>query len=615
MSLKNNTLLQGGKYKIIRFINSGGFGCTYEAEHTLFKTHVAIKEFFKEDLCNRDERTNKVSVGVRSKAETVAKLKKKFLEEATSVFQMKHPGIVRVIDIFEENGTAYYVMDFIDGCSLSDLVKRRGKLPEKEALHYILQVIDALQYVHSRNRLHLDIKPGNIMVDKQDRAILIDFGASKHYNEDSGKQDSTLLGVNTPGYTPVEQVAKKFSKFNPATDIYALGATLYKLLTGITPMESILRADEDDENEIFDDLPPALSASTRKALMAAMQIKSINRPQSITEFKKMLDADITDDENTHFDNYDDSDDTNDSTILDENLGKKKKNGAKTLNMVKIICGLIPLLIVGFIALYALGTMIMENGNNTTKITESKIVSKQEPSRISEKNSKPQEREIYFNDYSSLKIGDYMYADGSFAHKLYQGKQAIGLIFSLKTSPTEKKQGFCKGVIVALKDAGSGSWGEEDLDLGYPHDNIVKGLYSEKIISTVKKDLDGYKYSKSSKVNKFEAFKIAKSYKVQIPVKSTGWYLPSVGQMAAILENINGFTFNTHPDGYTDILLNKGPNFKSNPLNFDLDAYEYWTSSERSKYYAWVYQPHAFGTGTLESGRKGMDGKIRAVAAF
>lgn len=293
MHLSNNTLLQRGKYRIIRFINKGGFGCTYEAEHTLFNTHVAIKEFFKEDMCNRDERTNMVSVGVQSKVEVVAKLKKKFMEEATAVFQMRHPGIVRVIDIFEENGTAYYVMDFIDGCSLEDLVERHGRLPEREALGYILQVADALQYVHGCNRLHLDIKPNNIMVDRHGKAILIDFGASKHYNENSGKQDSTLLGINTPGYTPVEQAARNFSKFNPATDIYALGATLYKLLTAITPMASILRADEGDENEIFNYLPSSLSASTRKAVIAAMQIKSINRPQNIEEFKKILGVNTT----------------------------------------------------------------------------------------------------------------------------------------------------------------------------------------------------------------------------------------------------------------------------------------------------------------------------------
>ena len=334
MSLRNNTLLQGGKYKIIRFINSGGFGCTYEAEHTLFKTHVAIKEFFKDDLCNRDERTNKVSVGVRSKAETVAKLKKKFLEEATSVFQMKHPGIVRVIDIFEENGTAYYVMDFIDGCSLSDLVKRRGKLPEKEALHYILQVVEALQYVHARNRLHLDIKPGNIMVDKHGRAILIDFGASKHYNENSGKQDSTLLGINTPGYTPVEQAARNFSKFNPATDIYALGATLYTLLTGIPPTASILRADEDDENEIFNYLPSSVSTSTKKALEAAMQIRSINRPQNLEEFKKMLGADIANQEKTVYDDLEEK--VEDTVVNVEEAATNKKRKTVSVKQHKTV---------------------------------------------------------------------------------------------------------------------------------------------------------------------------------------------------------------------------------------------------------------------------------------
>jgi len=290
--LKSNTLLQGGKYKILSFISSGGFGCTYEAVHTILKTRVAIKEFFKDDFCNRDEKTNRVTVGVQSKVEVVAKLKKKFLEEATSVFNMKHPGIVRVTDLFEENGTAYYVMDFIDGSSLGDLLKSRGKLPEKEALVYILQVVDALQYVHARNRLHLDIKPGNIMIDKHGKAILIDFGASKHYKENSGEQESTLLGVNTPGYTPLEQFAKSFSKFNPATDIYALGATLYKLLTGTTPPNVIYRVD----NDILRPLPSTVSEPTRNAVTAAMQIKSLDRPQNLEEFKKILGVDIAENE-------------------------------------------------------------------------------------------------------------------------------------------------------------------------------------------------------------------------------------------------------------------------------------------------------------------------------
>ncbi|MCD7721395.1 MAG: serine/threonine protein kinase, partial [Prevotellaceae bacterium] len=234
MHLKDGTLLQGGRYRIVRFLSSGGFGCTYEAVHTQFRSRVALKEFFISDFCNRDEGTGTVSLATKSKRELVEKLKGKFLDEARSVFRMQHEHIVRVMDVFEENGTAYYAMDFIEGQSLADMVRQRSSLPEGEAVGYIRQVADALAYVHSLNRLHLDVKPGNIMVNKGGKAILIDFGTSKQYDEVSGENTSTLMG-RTPGFAPPEQMDNSVGKFIPATDIYALGATLYKLLTGITP--------------------------------------------------------------------------------------------------------------------------------------------------------------------------------------------------------------------------------------------------------------------------------------------------------------------------------------------------------------------------------------------
>ena len=134
MSLSVNTFLQDGKYRIVRFISSGGFGCTYEAEHVMFCKRVAIKEFFAKDFCNRDEETAFVTVGTTSKKGLVEKLKKKFIDEARSIFDLHHPGIVRVTDVFEENGTAYYVMDYIEGKSLQDIVNEEGVLPESRAL-------------------------------------------------------------------------------------------------------------------------------------------------------------------------------------------------------------------------------------------------------------------------------------------------------------------------------------------------------------------------------------------------------------------------------------------------------------------------------------------------
>ncbi|MGM9860860.1 MAG: serine/threonine protein kinase, partial [Muribaculaceae bacterium] len=220
MPLNIGTLLQGGKYKIVRFISSGGFGCTYEAEHTMLKGRVAIKEFFVSDLCNRDSDTGHVSVGITSKVALFNKLRRKFVDEAVALFHLAHPGIVHVSDVFEENGTAYFVMDFIKGRSLADIVHQEGPMSEARALGYIRQVCAALNYVHSQNRLHLDIKPQNIMVDGADRAILIDFGASKQYDEESGENTSSLLGL-TPGYAPPEQSSQDLQHFYPATDIYA----------------------------------------------------------------------------------------------------------------------------------------------------------------------------------------------------------------------------------------------------------------------------------------------------------------------------------------------------------------------------------------------------------
>lgn len=292
MYLLENSLLQGGKYRIVRFISSGGFGNTYEGVHVLLKKRVAIKEFFVKDFCNRNEATFEVTVGITSKAALVKKLKTKFLEEAQSVSTLKHHHIVNVHDVFEENGTAYYVMDYIEGSSLNDMVKASGALYEEKALKYILQVADALKYVHARNRLHLDIKPANIMIDDEDNAILIDFGVSKQYDEEDGENTSTLLG-RTPGYAPLEQMGNDVIRFYPSTDIYALGATLYKILTGITPPSATLLASGDE----LIPLPVSLSENVRNAVYQAMLTNKTKRPQTIDEFVEIIakhaDEDIT----------------------------------------------------------------------------------------------------------------------------------------------------------------------------------------------------------------------------------------------------------------------------------------------------------------------------------
>ena len=283
MNLPVGTLLRGGTYRIVRFIDSGGFGRTYEAEHLMLQKRVAIKEFFVKDFCARNENTSYVVVGIKSKEPLVDKLKSKFVDEARAVSRFRHAGIVQVSDVFEENGTAYYVMDYIEGSSLKDIVRSEGPLSERRALKYIFQVADALKYVHEHNRLHLDVKPGNIMVDGSDNAILIDFGTSKQYDEVSGENTSTLLG-HTPGYAPPEQMSKSVMNFLPATDIYALGAALYNLLTGKTPPD----ANDRISGTMLDPLPASVSDCVRRAVEESMRLNKSQRPQCIEEFLAIL---------------------------------------------------------------------------------------------------------------------------------------------------------------------------------------------------------------------------------------------------------------------------------------------------------------------------------------
>lgn len=317
MNLPVGTLLHGGTYKIIRQISSGGFGITYEAEHVMLRKRVAIKEFFVMDFCNRDDETSHVTVGTQGKVALVSKLKKKFVEEAQAIGRLDHPNIVRVSDVLEENGTAYYVMDYIDGLSLGDIVKRQGSIPEASALRYIRQVAEALKYVHAHHRLHLDIKPGNIMVDKNtDKAILIDFGTSKQYDEAGGENTSTLLG-KTPGYAPVEQMGNAIIDFTPATDIYALGATLYKILTGETPTDSTLRAGGIDLRPI----PDSISDGTKACILKSMQMVISERPQSMDEFLRLLPEKV---------NFPAGED-NDPTLIDPHVEKESKKGEASVD--------------------------------------------------------------------------------------------------------------------------------------------------------------------------------------------------------------------------------------------------------------------------------------------
>lgn len=278
--LKPGSTLQNGRYTITRMIGAGGFGCTYEVSSG--NNRYCVKEFFMSQNCTRNAQTGMVSIINTSQIDLVNRSKKKFLEEATVLRMMQHPSIVHVVDIFEENGTAYFVMDYIEGQSLQALVCNSGPINEAEAISYMQQVANALEFVHRNNRLHLDIKPDNIMIDPYGRAILIDFGASKFIDKDSAQQTSAVF--QTPGYAPLEQVNADVNLFGPYTDIYGIGATFYKALSGVTPLSSPERADGSELAPLPDNISPA----TRNAVMEALQLNRRKRPQSAKAFIEMI---------------------------------------------------------------------------------------------------------------------------------------------------------------------------------------------------------------------------------------------------------------------------------------------------------------------------------------
>ena len=285
MNLKQGTLLQGGRYRIEKVLGQGGFGITYLAEQTSLNDKVAIKEFFMKEHCNRNAGTSQVTVGSTGSHGLVENFRNKFIKEARNIRKLRHHNIVNIIDVFEENGTAYYVMEYLEGGNLDSRVKSNGPLDEATAVACIRQVADALAEVHSNKLLHLDLKPENIMLNGKGEAVLIDFGIAKHYDDSGAQTTSGLVGLSD-GYAPMEQYKKGgVSSFSPATDIYSLGATLFRLITGNKPPHA---SDVNDDG--LPALPDGISPAVRGAIEAAMQPKRKERPQSIEEFLSLLDG-------------------------------------------------------------------------------------------------------------------------------------------------------------------------------------------------------------------------------------------------------------------------------------------------------------------------------------
>lgn len=296
MNLKEGALLHNDTYRIERVLGQGGFGITYLAVHVRLKKKVAIKEFFPKAFCDRDSDTSHVRTASAANSVTVEKLRNKFIKEAEHIAEMDSPYIVRITDVFEENHTAYYVMDYIDGRSLADIVRNDGPLPVGQAVEYITKIGDALTYIHSKRMNHLDVKPANIMVRSKDNApILIDFGLSKQYDSEGNQTSTTPVGISH-GYAPIEQYRDGGVKeFSPQTDLYSLAATLYYLLSGVVPPHSTNLLDEDIT------FPPSIPSYLISPLKKAMSAGRKDRHESISQFLKAVQSNENrNDEDTTF---------------------------------------------------------------------------------------------------------------------------------------------------------------------------------------------------------------------------------------------------------------------------------------------------------------------------
>lgn len=267
MNLAPTTVLQKGKYTINGTLGIGGFGITYRAIHAHLKQTVVLKT---------------LNESLRQHPES-AQFQQQFIAEAQRLSRCQHSNIVRVIDFFEEAGQSFVAMDYIPGKTLAQIVETGEPLPEAQALHYIRQIASAVDTVHQSGLLHRDIKPENIIRRADTHIVmLIDFGIARDFTAGTQQTHTNLL---SPGYAPIEQYLDD-GKCTTATDVYAIAATLYYLLSGIPPIAAPLR----DRIPLPDlgQFQPNLSPGIERAILRGLEIDPHKRPQTIEHWLAML---------------------------------------------------------------------------------------------------------------------------------------------------------------------------------------------------------------------------------------------------------------------------------------------------------------------------------------
>ena len=276
-----------GEFEFQHVLGHGGFGVTYLGWDTVLQSNVAIKEYMPAHIAIRGGDLT-ILPKTREDEQDYRWGLDRFLDEARMLARFDHPGIVRVRRFFEAHGTAYIVMEHLEGQTLYALYKSKKVLSESQLRSVVTPILDALEQIHAAEFLHRDIKPGNIMFRADGMPTLIDFGAAR---TSVAMRSQTMTAIVTPGYSPIEQYStSKNVKQGPWTDIYSVGAVLYRGITGTVPDDATARVMDDG-------LVPAAQAKAGKfsktftdAVDWALQLRSDDRPQSVQEWRGLLEG-------------------------------------------------------------------------------------------------------------------------------------------------------------------------------------------------------------------------------------------------------------------------------------------------------------------------------------
>ena len=268
--------LQQGKFTVGRVLGEGGFGITYKGAHRDLGHPVAIKEYVP---AHAQRVGTAISVPASQQA-AFAREREGMLQEAQLLFGLRDPGIVQVYDAFQENGTAYIAMEYLEGRTLEARIQQEGRIPADEVQRLAQALGQALEAVHAQRLLHRDIKPANIMLTPEGRIVLIDFGSARAFQRNLTQRHTRIM---TPGYAAPEQYSEE-ARFGPYTDIFGLGATLYHALTGAPPPPAIDRLQSKDALSLPAGLPAPLATAVRQAL----ELRVDDRPSSVTAFLDLM---------------------------------------------------------------------------------------------------------------------------------------------------------------------------------------------------------------------------------------------------------------------------------------------------------------------------------------